>query len=182
MLMTKDEINDLIINNQKLAYEIVHRYREKVKAFIEYEDLKSIALLGLVKAANTFDSSKGNTFSTYAFRVIENQILMQIRKDTKLNKICSLENLVQDGEKIRYEDLIEDDYNLEESFIENESLQLLRKFRKELPPNLEAIIQLTLLGMTQEEIAKVARISQPQVSRLYHQALRIFRRKFEKYK
>ena len=116
MLMTKDEINDLIINNQKLAYEIVHRYREKVKAFIEYEDLKSIALLGLVKAANTFDSSKGNTFSTYAFRVIENQILMQIRKDTKLNKICSLENLVQDGEKMRYEDLIEDDYNLHHVF------------------------------------------------------------------
>lgn len=44
------------------------------------EDLFSIGLIGVVKAVNTFNPDKGFTFSTYATRIVRNEILMTFRK------------------------------------------------------------------------------------------------------
>ena len=43
----------------------------------------SIGTIGLIKAVNTFDSSKGIRLSSYAARCIENEVLMFFRNGKK---------------------------------------------------------------------------------------------------
>lgn len=50
------------------------------------EDLFATGLVGIVKAVNTFDASKGFTFSAYATQVVRNEILITLRK----KKNCTL--------------------------------------------------------------------------------------------
>lgn len=178
--MTKEEINCLVLDNEKLAYLMAHRYKQKVSSFIEFDDLKSTCLFGLVKAANTFDESKGKKFSTFACKVIQNEILMLIRKENKNLKVCSLDDIVVDG--ISYGELIKDEHDLEQQFFNSMEIDLLIKFIEELPGRLKWIINYKLKGFTQQQIAEKLTISQSQVSRLYYQALNLLRIKFDKEK
>ena len=49
--------DDLIIENMDLAHKYANDYFKKNK-LIDYEDLRQICYLGLVKAARTFDNAK----------------------------------------------------------------------------------------------------------------------------
>lgn len=173
--MTKEEINNLILENEKLAYSIVHRYRNKFK--IDYEDLKSTAILGLVKAANTFDNSKDTKFSSYAYIVIENEILMVLRSEQKLTRIYSFEEKFKDN--LTFLDILDTGEHLEELFIKSDQMASLISYIDELPERLKIIVNLVLEGYKQNEIAERLDISQAQVSRLYHLALNNLRDKFE---
>lgn len=44
------------------------------------EDLQSIGIIGLIKAVKSYDTERGFKFSTYATRVIRNEILMSLQK------------------------------------------------------------------------------------------------------
>ena len=72
----------LIIYNIKLAKHFTFVYYEKTK--YDLNDLLSVSLIGLVKAVDSFKISKGFKFSTYASECIINEILMYIRKKTKI--------------------------------------------------------------------------------------------------
>ena len=54
-----------------LAHLCANRFRDRG---IEYEELYSVGCLGLVKAANAYDPSRGVCFSTYAVPVIMGEI------------------------------------------------------------------------------------------------------------
>ena len=63
------------------------------------EDLISIGTIGLMKAINTYDTSKNIKLATYASRCIENEILMYLRRTNKLKGEISIdEPLNQDGD------------------------------------------------------------------------------------
>jgi len=66
--VTRDE---LVEGNLKLVHSCANRFRNRG---IEYEELYSAGCLGLLKAANRFDESMGNAFSTYAVPVILGEI------------------------------------------------------------------------------------------------------------
>ncbi len=66
--------NKLIEHNLRLVAHVIKKYYSKVN---EQDDLVSIGTIGLIKAINTFDSSKGTRLSSYAARCIENPILTQ---------------------------------------------------------------------------------------------------------
>lgn len=67
--------------------------------FIAQDDIISSGLLGLVKAANTFDSERGTKFSTYAALCIQNEMLMYMRKVRRyFGKEISLEEPVSTDE------------------------------------------------------------------------------------
>jgi RNA polymerase sporulation-specific sigma factor len=178
--MTKEEINCLILNNKKLAYSIAHKYRQKVSSFIDFEDLKSTCLLGLVKAANSFDEEKEVQFSTYAYKIIQNEILSLIKRETKHLKVYSLDDIIADD--ISFIELISDNQNLEEQFILLSEINKLKSYINSLPDILKSIVNYTLKGLSQQEIGKNLNISQSQVSRLYYQALNLLRIEFDKEK
>ena len=77
-----NEKQELVDKNLKLAYKIAWEYNIKLRGHIELEELQSLAFLGLVKAANTFDISKNFEFSTYAYTVMRNEILCFITKNS----------------------------------------------------------------------------------------------------
>lgn len=74
--MTKEE---RFHKNIKIAYKITQHYRF---CGIEYEDLKQICLYGLWKAVLTYKEDK-NAFTTYAYRVIQNEVNQYLRKNRK---------------------------------------------------------------------------------------------------
>ena len=58
----------LIEHNLRLVAHIIKKY---YASYRDQEDLISIGTIGLIKAASTFNSSKGTKFATYASRCIE---------------------------------------------------------------------------------------------------------------
>lgn len=68
--------NKLVEHNLRLVAHIVKKYNNLER---DTEDLISIGTIGLIKAINTYDASKGNRLVTYASRCIENAILSLMR-------------------------------------------------------------------------------------------------------
>ena len=64
----------LIEHNLHLVAHIIKRYYSNTK---DQDDLISIGTVGLIKAASTFDYTKGTRFATYASRCIENTMSIQ---------------------------------------------------------------------------------------------------------
>lgn len=62
----------LIERNLRLVSHIVKKYYSRTN---DTEDLVSIGTIGLIKAIDSFDPSKGTRLATYASRCIENTIL-----------------------------------------------------------------------------------------------------------
>ena len=67
----------LIRHNLRLVAHIVKKYYALPA---DQDDLISIGAIGLMKAVDTFDSTRRARFSTYASRCIENAILSQRNK------------------------------------------------------------------------------------------------------
>jgi RNA polymerase sigma factor (sigma-70 family) len=68
----------VLLDNIKLVYYVCNKFKNCI---IDYEDLVSIGTYGLLKAQKTYNGSY--KFSTYAHKCIENEILMNIRKEKR---------------------------------------------------------------------------------------------------
>ena len=66
-----DARNTLIEHNLRLVAYIVNK---NYPDFNDTDDLISIGTIGLIRAAETFDFTKGHQFSTYASKCIDNAI------------------------------------------------------------------------------------------------------------
>lgn len=64
--------DELIEHNLRLVAHIVKKYYSNTS---DQDDLISIGTIGLIKAVNTFDHTKGIRLSSYAARCIENATL-----------------------------------------------------------------------------------------------------------
>ncbi len=69
--MVKDKREEMIVSNTALVHSIANRFRGRG---IEYDDLYQAGCVGLIKAVDNFDESRGFTFSTYAVPVIMGEI------------------------------------------------------------------------------------------------------------
>lgn len=86
-----------IASNIDVREQIVKRYIPLVKyiasrviigksKYIEFEDLLSYGMVGLMDALNKFDESKGMKFSTYASIRIRGSMIDEIRKNSPISK------------------------------------------------------------------------------------------------
>lgn len=74
--------------NIGLAYSLSNKWYKILKSQgIEFDDILSLAFIGLMKAARTFEKERGNTFSTYGCACIENEIKMYLRKENNRRSI-----------------------------------------------------------------------------------------------
>lgn len=69
-----DAKDKLIEHNLRLVVHIAKKYSAGIR---DSEDLISLGTIGLIKAINSFDASKGTRLATYAARCIENSMLTQ---------------------------------------------------------------------------------------------------------
>lgn len=104
-------VEDLIVQNTHLIHYVLRHYIH-VEA-IWYEDMYSIGLIGLVKAAKSFDPTLGYAFSTYAISFIKHSILHEIRdKKRRHLDVISLYDITyhgKDGRDLTVEDMIASD-------------------------------------------------------------------------
>src|SRR5690606_5441751 len=96
----------LIERNLRLVVYIARKF-ENTKVSIE--DLISIGTIGLIKAVNTFDPDKKIKLATYASKCIENEILMYLRKTSKIKNEISFDeplNTDWDGNELLLSDIL----------------------------------------------------------------------------
>ena len=174
-----DAKNILVERNLRLVAHIVKKYAYSGK---ESDDLISIGTVGLIKAIDSFNSSKGTRLATYAARCIENEILMLIRNNKKTKGEVYLQDPIgvdKEGNEISLMDVLgsEDDSVIE--IVENR-IQV-KKLYNEIENCLkgrEKIIIILRYGLndgkpkTQREIAKALGISRSYVSRIEKRALK----------
>lgn len=95
--MTRDEF---INANLPLVHSLANRFRGRG---IEYEDLFSAGSVGLVKAYDNFDESRGLCFSTYAVPVILGEIKCLFRDGGAVKMSRSLKELSMKAARARDE-------------------------------------------------------------------------------
>ncbi len=71
---------ELVVHYQGLVYKLAHKIARKLKQGTEVEELISDGMLGLVKAIDAFDPSRGFQFSTYATPVVRGSIYNGLRR------------------------------------------------------------------------------------------------------
>ena len=102
----------LIERNLRLVVYIARKFEN---TGVNIEDLISIGAIGLIKAVNTFDAEKKIKLATYASRCIENEILMHLRRSSKLKMEVSLDeplNIDWDGNELLLSDILGTDNDL----------------------------------------------------------------------
>lgn len=179
------EARDVLINhNLRLVAHIVKKYSNSLEA----DDLISVGTIGLIKAVDSFDGSKGFLLSTYASRCIENEILMLIRANKKHRETVSLNTVLSpkvDSDEMELSNLIpsqeEDDvfHQVETCCMIEE---VLKEMEKSLSPMEREIIKYRygICGydlLTQKEVADIFKISRSYISRIETRVLRILQKK-----
>ena len=71
MIASETKRNETVENNLGLVHSCANRFRGRG---VEYEDLFQAGCVGLIKAADNFDETRGFSFSTYAVPVILGEI------------------------------------------------------------------------------------------------------------
>ena len=164
----------LIEHNLRLVVYIARKFDNTGAGM---EDLISIGTIGLIKAINSYNPDKNIKLATYASRCIENEILMYLRRSSKLKMEVSIDeplNVDWDGNELLLSDILGTDENVIYNKMEEEvNYHLLYKALAKLSPREKTIIQLrfgirTADGeeKTQKEVADFLGISQSYISRL----------------
>ena len=169
----------LIERNLRLVAHIVKKYSFPNK---DVDELISIGTVGLIKAIDSFDSSKGTRLATYASRCIENEILMLFRNNKKQKSEVYLQDPIgvdKEGNEICLIDVLSSE---KDSVIEKveSNLQIKSLYNKmyEVLTNRECDILIMRYGLedgkckTQREIAVNLNISRSYVSRIEKKALK----------
>lgn len=154
------------MKNENLVGEnlnLVYMMAQKVKNYLnmEFDDIVGYGMIGLVKAAERFDITKGFKFSTYACAFIRGEILNSARKIK-----------VKDKEKECYfDDVIKGPANEETTFADRIDRKIDIENALNILSDTERIVLENIAkGYKQEEVGKMANVSQATVSRIYKRA------------
>ncbi len=147
------------LHNLRLVAHIAKKYYSSPA---DQEDLISIGTIGLIKAVNSFDHTKGARFATYGARCIENEILMHFRAEKKTSGTLSLQEPVDtaDGTSLTIIDTLTDDYHMDEELELREEQAALHRLVNKLQGRERQVILLRygLAGqppMTQSQVASL---------------------------
>lgn len=169
----------LIERNLRLVAHIVKKYSFPNK---DVDELISIGTVGLIKAIDSFNSSKGTRLATYASRCIENEILMLFRNTKKQKSEVYLQEPIgvdKEGNEICLIDVLSSEKDSVIDKVEsNLEIKALYKKMKEVLTRREYNIIIMRYGLddgrnrTQREIAGLLNISRSYVSRIEKKALK----------
>ncbi|MFQ8987698.1 MAG: sigma-70 family RNA polymerase sigma factor, partial [Intestinibacter sp.] len=99
--------NILIERNLRLVAHVCKKYSTTK---VEQDDLISIGTIGLIKGINSFDSSKGVRLATYVSRCVDNEVLMFLRSNKKVNAEVYLEDPIgkdKDDNTVTLQEILE---------------------------------------------------------------------------
>ena len=169
----------LIERNRRLVAHIVKKYQIPNK---DIDELISIGTVGLIKAIDSFDVTKGTRLATYASRCIENEILMLFRNNKKQKSETFLQDPIgvdKEGNEISLIDVLssEKDSVIDKVEMKLQIKALYNKMNSALTEREGEILKMRY-GLkdgkckTQREIAGMLGISRSYVSRIEKKALK----------
>lgn len=176
-------VNELVReyqNGNKEVFNLIYEAEKRtiwsiIKTYYSYDkdDIKQTAMIGLLKAIDTFNTNAGIKFNSYATSVIRNEMNMFVRKNNTKNKkyevISANSYADNDEDEMTIQDLITSDDNIEEEIIENEEHKRLYEMidmyaeKNEMKAN---VIRLVVKGLKQEDIAEIVGCSRSYISRI----------------
>ncbi|MBQ7407821.1 MAG: RNA polymerase sporulation sigma factor SigK [Clostridia bacterium] len=162
----------LIKHNLRLVAHIVKKYQ----GAYDNDDLISVGTIGLVKAINTYDLSKGTQLATYTARCIENEILMLLRSNKKYKANVSISEVVgtdKEGNELSLMDLLAVDEEsvlntVEQNIFSEKLLKIVRKCLNDREFTI-IVLRFGLKGnapLCQREVASLLKISRSYISRI----------------
>lgn len=176
----------LIEHNLRLVAHIVKKYQNVDE---NMEDLISVGTIGLIKAVETYDGSKGSRLATYAARCIDNELLMMLRARKKISREVSIYEPIgtdREGNEINLLDIIVSEQKdiVQDMMLGEYSKRLADVIRDNLTEREQRIIVqryglITGEEMTQRELGKQMGISRSYVSRIEKKALKKLRTALE---
>lgn len=181
--MMMENRDDLILKNTKLIYYVL----SKLNVFDKSEELYDIGMIGLVKAANTYDYSSGYTFTTYAYTVIRHEITKYVTlecnnvRKANYNTISLYITAVNDNDcKIMLEETIPSDFNMEADLIYKEDVRKLYEALEKLPIKYKYVLiyRYGLYGKDkkkQEELAKILNVSKTTIGNYTRRGVELLR-------
>ena len=179
----------LIEHNLRLVVYIAKKFDN---TGVGVEDLISIGTIGLIKAINTYDPEKKIKLATYASRCIENEILMYLRRTSKMKMEVSFDeplNVDWDGNELLLSDILGTEEDIIYKDMETEvEKKLLKRAIAKLSQRERKIIELRYgistpdgKEYTQKEVADLMGISQSYISRLEKKIMKRLRKEITKY-
>lgn len=176
----------LIEHNLRLVVYIARKFEN---TGIHIEDLVSIGSIGLIKAVNTFNPEKKIKLATYASRCIENEILMYLRKTSRMKSEVSFDeplNIDWDGNELLLSDVLGTEVDIITKDLETKvDKQLLLQAISTLNGREKQIMELRF-GLvdkeekTQKDVADMLGISQSYISRLEKKIIKRLQHEFRK--
>lgn len=110
--MSKMNVEDLIIEHENLIYSIINKYRN----FYDIDDLKQVAIIGMMKAISNYDNNKNVKFTTYAYKYILGEVYKFVNdnRDFRISKeYLSLEKKINQAKEILVQKLMRVPSNFE---------------------------------------------------------------------
>lgn len=162
----------LVEHNLRLVVYIAKKFEG---SGVDGDDLVSVGTIGLIKAINSFKSDKNIKLATYASRCIENEILMYLRRMSRIKQEISFDeplNTDWEGNELLLSDVMGTDADCVYSDIEGGvEKELLKSSLNKLSPREQRIMKMRFgldggEGMTQKDVADKLGISQSYISRL----------------
>lgn len=177
--------NKLVEHNLRLVAHIIKKYYSSVR---DQDDLISIGTIGLMKAVNTFDYTKGVRLATYASRCVENEILMYFRANRKTAQDISIMEPIEtdkEGHTLTLMDVIAAEDTIADDLEMKVNTSKLYRYMEEVLTDREYEILCQRYGltgdeMTQREVARKLKISRSYVSRIEKKALEKLRARYER--
>ena len=181
---SKDARQRLIEHNLRLVSHIIKKY---YSGYDEQDDLISIGTIGLIKAVDSFDCSKGTRFATYGARCIENEILMYFRSKKKDSNTVSVNEPIDidsEGNPLTLIDVIYCDDTISDDIDLKRKTTRLYELVGQIDDKRDREIIIRRYGLyntkelTQREIADKMGISRSYVSRIEKRVLSELKEKF----
>ena len=141
--------------NHNLIYYCLKKYK-----FDNIEDYYDVAAIGLCKAARSYRSQCGQ-FSTFACRVIQNELYQTLRKK-RITAISFHTSLRETDGALTVLDMISGSESTEDGTLD--AIAFMQAFHA-LPPDKQRVIRLLANGATQQEVAAMTGYSKTKVSR-----------------
>lgn len=174
----------IILGNIKFAISISVKYISIDPAY-DSDDLLQIAIIGLIKAVDSFDYTRGYSFATYSGRIIANELNMLWRRFKYLPLILSLDapiNSLDTNGIILRDILIDRDTNIEMD-VEYSIMSTLIESELDCLSERDKNIIIDRFGLnntiplTQQKCAEKYGVSQASICRIVLKSLKIIRTK-----
>lgn len=152
----------IILHNIKLVF---YRYYKRFSnTYMNMEDIIAYGMIGLIKAVDTFKIDRECTFTTYASKCIDNEILMYIRRESY--RYVYLDDTIGEDDLTLNDLIIDPSIDIEGNYIDKEEIKGINDVINLLNSKDKCLFNLYFRdGYSQIEISNILGVSQSYISR-----------------